>query len=79
MRKGNDVATLQPLEILGTIANGRQVGVRGEADRNTPAARQQFLGELVGRVDGSVFYRLKGNWQTSSRHMKTFSASQTRT
>ena len=49
MRKGTDVATLQPLEILG-----RQVGVRGEADRNTPVVSQQFIGELVGGVDGSV-------------------------
>jgi len=30
------------------------VGVRGEADRNTPAARQQFVEKLVGGVDGSV-------------------------
>ena len=30
------------------------MGVRGEADRNTPVVRQQFIGELVGDVDGSV-------------------------
>jgi len=52
--KGTDVAALQPLEIHGTIANGRQVSVRGEADRNTPAVRQQYVADLVGGVNGAV-------------------------